>query len=320
MLTYIIRRLLISLPILFGITVVSFLIIHLAPGTPYPGIELNPRVSPEVRRLMEKTYHFDKPLVVRYGLVMRDMITGRIRSFQDNRPVLAKIGERLPASISLEIVATILTLAGAIPLGVYAARHRGTWRDQGVTILSFMGIALPSFWVAYMLLMLFVGRLHIPVVGLRTFGMVAPDPLVSVSDRLWHLFLPALIFAIGGIAAESRYMRGSMTETMVQDFVRTARAKGLPEEQVVYKHALRNALLPMITIFGLMLPGLLGGAVIVETIFAYPGIGRLAYEAVMARDYPTIMTLNTITAVLVLLGNLLADVLYAVVDPRIRYE
>ncbi len=143
---------------------------------------------------------------------------------------------------------------------------------------------------------------------------------VSFSDRLWHLFLPAVIFAVSGIAAESRYMRGSMIETMVQDFIRTARAKGLPEEQVVYKHALRNALLPMVTIFGLMLPGLLGGAVIVETIFAYPGIGRLAYEAVMARDYPMIMTLNTITAVLVLLGNLLADVLYAVVDPRIRYE
>lgn len=320
MLTFIIRRLLISIPILFGITVVSFLIIHLAPGTPYPGIELNPKVSPEVRRLMEKTYHFDKPLVVRYGLVMKDMVTGQIRSFQDNERVLIKIGKRLPASISLEIVATILTLAGAIPLGVYAAKFRGTWRDQAVTVASFMGIAIPSFWVAYMLLMLFVGRFHVPVVGLHTFGAVMPSVFVAGADVLWHLFLPAMIFAIGGIAAESRYMRGSMIETMVQDFVRTARAKGLPEEAVIYKHALRNALLPMVTIFGLMLPGLLGGAVIIETIFAYPGIGRLAYESVMARDYPMIMTLNTITAVLVLLGNLLADVLYAVVDPRIRYE
>lgn len=320
MLTFILRRLLISIPILLGITVVSFLIIHLAPGTPYPGIELNPKVSPEVRRLMAETYHFNEPLAKRYVLIMRDMLTGQIRSFQDNQPVLRKIGERLPASISLDIVATILTLAGAIPLGIYAAKYRGTWRDQGVTVLSFVGIALPSFWVAYMLLMFFVGQLHIPVVGLRTFGMVPPNEFVALSDRVWHLFLPAMIFAVGGIAAESRYMRGSMIETMVQDFVRTARAKGLPEEQVVYKHALRNALLPMVTIFGLMLPGLLGGSVIIETIFAYPGIGQLGYQAVMARDYPTIMTLNTITAVLVLLGNLVADILYAVVDPRIRYE
>jgi peptide/nickel transport system permease protein len=319
MLTFIIRRLLISIPILFGITVVSFLIVHLAPGTPYPGLELNPKVSPEIRRLMEKTYHFDKPLVVRYGLIMKDMFTGQIRSFQDNERVLTKIGKRLPATISLNIVATILTMAGAIPLGIYAAKYRGTWRDQGVTVLSFMGIALPSFWVAYMLLLLFVGKLDIPVVGLRTFGVDMPAA-VGPFDRLWHLFLPAVIFAIGGIAAQSRYMRGSMVDTMVQDFVRTARAKGLPEDRVIYKHALRNALLPMVTIFGLLLPSLLGGAVIIETIFAYPGIGRLGFEAVMARDYPTIMTLNTIAAILVLLGNLVADVLYAVVDPRIRYE
>ncbi len=319
MMTFVLRRLLVSIPILFGITVVSFLIVHLAPGTPYPGLELNPKVSPEIRRLMEQTYHFDKPLIARYGLIMKDMFTGQIRSFQDNERVLVKIGRRLPATISLNIVATILTMAGAIPLGIYAARHRGTWRDQGVTVLSFMGIALPSFWVAYMLLMLFVGKMGIPVVGLRTFGVEMPFG-VGLMDRLWHLFLPAVIFAIGGIAAQSRYMRGSMADAMVQDFVRTARAKGLSDEAVVYKHALRNALLPMVTIFGLLLPSLLGGAVIIETIFAYPGIGRLGFEAVMARDYPTIMTLNTIAAILVLLGNLVADVLYAVVDPRIRYE
>lgn len=319
MLTFILRRLLISIPILFGITVVSFLIIHLAPGTPYPGLEMNPKVDPEVRQLMEKTYHFDKPLIVRYGLVMRDMVTGKIVSLKDNRSVLAKIGERLPASLSLELVASLLTMAGAIPLGIYAAKYRGGWRDQVVTILSFMGIALPSFWVAYMLLMLTVGKMHLPVLGLHTFGVAMPNGLVG-ADVLWHLFLPALIFAAGGIAAESRYMRGSMIDTLVQDYVRTARAKGLHEEEVIYKHALRNALLPMVTIFGLLLPGMLGGSVIIESIFAYPGIGRLGYEAVMSRDYPTIMTLNTITAVLVLLGNLLADVLYAVVDPRIRYE
>lgn len=320
MLTFIIRRLLISIPILFGISVVSFLIIHLAPGSPYPGLELNPKVSPEVRKLMERTYHFDKPLVVRYGYIMRDMLTGQIRSIKDNRPVLTKIGERLPATLALNVVALALTVAGAIPLGIYAARFRGTWRDQGVTVASFMGIALPSFWIAYMLLLVVVGKWQIPVLGIDTYGMIDPNPAVGVADRLWHLFLPAAILALGGIAAESRYMRGSMTDALVQDYVRTARAKGLPEEQVVYKHAVRNALLPMITILGLLLPGLLGGSVIIETIFAYPGIGRMAYDAVLSRDYPMIMTLNTITAALVLMGNLVADVLYAVVDPRIRYE
>jgi len=320
MLTFIVRRLLIGIPILFGITVISFLIIHLAPGSPYPWMELNPKISPEVRKLMERTYHFDKPLHVRYVLIMRDMLTGRIRSFKDGRPVLKKIAERLPATLALNAVALVLTLTAAVPVGIYAARWRGTWRDQAVTVVSFMGIALPSFWIAYMLLLFVVGKLHLPVLGRETYAMVTPNGVVAVADRLWHLFLPAMILATGGIAAESRYMRGSMIDALVQDFVRTARAKGLPEEVVIYKHALRNALLPIITILGLMLPGMLGGSVIIETIFAYPGIGRLAYDAVLARDYPMIMTLNTLTAVLVLLGNLLSDVLYAVVDPRIRYQ
>jgi peptide/nickel transport system permease protein len=320
MLTFIIRRVLISLPILIGITLVSFFIIHLAPGSPYPGLELNPKVSPQVRELMKKAYHFDEPLYKRYYLVMHDMLSGDLRSFKDDRPVLRKIGERLPATLALNAVAIVLTIAGAVPLGIYAARNRGTWRDQAVTIISFMGIALPGFWVAYMLLLLVVGVMHIPVLGTSTYGVVYPNAGTAVADHIWHLFLPALILSLGSIAAESRYMRGSMIDTLVQDYVRTAQAKGLREDQVVYKHALRNALLPMITILGLMLPGLLGGAVIMETIFAYPGIGRLGYDAVISRDYPVIMTETTIVAVLVLLGNLVADVLYAVVDPRIRYE
>ncbi len=320
MLTFIIRRLLISIPILIGITLVSFFIIHLAPGSPYPGLEMNPKVSPEVRELMKKAYHFDEPLPKRYYMIMRDMLTGELRSFKDDQPVLQKIGNRLPATLALNAVALIFTVAGAVPLGIYAARYRGTWRDQAVTVISFMGIALPGFWIAYMLLLVVVGQMHVPVLGMTTYGMLVPNSGVGLADRIWHLFLPSLILSLGGIAAESRYMRGSMTDTLIQDYVRTARAKGLPEEQVVYKHALRNALLPMITILGLMLPGLLGGAVIIETIFAYPGIGRMAYDSVLSRDYPTIMTLNTITAALVLTGNLIADVLYAVVDPRIRFE
>ena len=320
MLTFIVRRLLIGIPILFGITVISFLIIHLAPGSPYPWMELNPKISPEVRKLMERTYHFDKPLHVRYVLIMRDMLAGRIRSFKDGRPVLKKIAERLPATLALNAVALVLTLTAAVPVGIYAARWRGTWRDQAVTVVSFMGIALPSFWIAYMLLLFVVGKLHLPVLGRETYAMVTPNGVVAVADRLWHLFLPAMILATGGIAAESRYMRGSMIDALVQDFVRTARAKGLPERVVVWKHAARNSLIPVITIMATLLPAMIGGSVVVEWIFSIPGMGQLAVNAVFSRDYTVIMAINFIAAILTLVGLLLTDIAYACVDPRIQLK
>jgi len=317
--SYVIRRLLWSIPTLFGITVISFLMIHIAPGSPI-GSKLNPKVTPEVRQRWERAFNLDKPYYVQYGLWMRDLVTGRLTSFKDGQPVVKKILNRLPATILLNVVATIIIFSVAIPLGIFSATHRYSVADHATTFLTFLGISVPSFWLAYLLILLFVKVFGVPVLGLRTFGLEDLGAFQTMCDRVWHLFLPAMVAAIGGIAAISRYMRGSLLEVIDQDYVRTARAKGLPEVDVRYKHALRNALLPIATILGFLLPGLIGGSVIIESIFAWPGIGRLSYQAVLARDYPTVMTINTIGATLVLMGNLVADVLYGIVDPRISYE
>jgi peptide/nickel transport system permease protein len=192
--------------------------------------------------------------------------------------------------------------------------------DNLGTFGAYLGISIPSFWLAYLLILGTVKLFGYPVLGMRSFVTEEFTGFEPVMDRLWHLLLPSIILAIGGIAALSRYTRSSMLEVIRQDYIRTAKAKGLSEETVYYKHALRNALLPIITLFGFLIPGLIGGSIIMETVFAWPGIGRLAYQAVLSRDYPVVMTINTITAVLVLIGNFMADLLYGIADPRIRYQ
>ena len=318
MTSYILRRLLISIVVLFGITVISFLMIHIAPGSPI-GVALNPKVPQKVIEQWEKNFHLNKPYATQYCLWLRDLVSLNLTSFKDGRPVMTKIAERLPYTILLNVVDTLIVFSLAIPLGIYSAARRYSIADHTLTFFSFMGISLPSFWLAYLLIFFVVGTLGLPVLGARTFGLAPLPPFPAVADRIWHLTLPAIVGAVGGIASLSRYMRGSMLEVLRQDYIRTARAKGLEEENVTYRHALKNALLPFITIFGFLIPSLIGGSVIIESIFAWPGIGRLAYESVLSRDYPTVMTITTISAVLVLLGNLVADILYAVVDPRIRY-
>jgi peptide/nickel transport system permease protein len=315
---YILRRLLQNVPILIGITIISFSIIHLAPGSPI-GMSLDPKVSPEIVAQMEKNYDLDKPLHVQYGLWLKKLFTGDLYSFKDGRPVMEKIGERLPATILLNVVAMIIIFSLAIPLGVFSAARRYSTLDNATTFLAYLGISMPSFWLAYLLILATVKLFGYPVLGLRSFGLGEVGALTASMDRLWHLMLPATVLAVGGIAAISRYARSSMLEVIEQDYVRTARAKGLSEDEVYYKHALRNALLPIATIFGFLVPSLIGGSVIIETVFAWPGIGRLAYQAVLARDYSVVMTILTISSALTLVGNLVADVLYAAVDPRIRY-
>lgn len=315
---YLIKRLLQTVPILFGITVISFLIINLAPGSPV-GMTLNPTASPKVIEQMRKNYDLDKPLPVQYFLWLKRLATGELYSFKDGKPVVAKILERLPATLILNITATVLIFSLAIPLGVFSATRRYSLLDNIGTFLTFLGISIPSFWLAYLLILGVVKVIGVPVLGLRSFVLDQSGFLVFLSDRIWHLMLPATVLAVGGIAAVSRYTRSSMLEVLRQDYIRTAKAKGLAEEDVYYRHALRNALLPIITLFGFLVPGLIGGSVIIETVFAWPGIGRLAYQAVLARDYSVVMTILTLSSALTLLGNLLADVLYAVTDPRIRY-
>ena len=318
MLSFIGRSIVQKIVTLFFVSVVSFLIIHLAPGKPSQVDPLNPKFTPELLERFKKEFHLDKPLHVQYLLFYKGLFTGETVSWKDNRSVLKKIWERFLNSLPLFIVGTILTWTLSFPVGIRSAISRGGLFDRSATFFSYLLISIPGFFFAYILIIFVVTRFHVPVIGMETFGLGATSWVHLVMDRIWHLLLPSVLGATAGIAVLSRYVRGQMLEVEGQDYVRTAKAKGLPPEQVHYKHALRNALLPFVTMFGLILPGLIGGSVIIESIFSWPGMGRMAYEAILARDYPIILTVNFVSAVLVLAGTFISDLLYLVVDPRIR--
>ena len=303
---------------LFFVAVISFLIIHLAPGEPSQVDPLNPKFTPEMVERFRKEFHLDKPLYVQFIYFYRDLFSGRTLSWKDNQSVLKKIRQRFINSLPLFIVGTILTWTISFPIGIRSAIFRGGVYDRSATFFAYLLISIPGFFFAYILIIFVVSQFHVPVIGMETFGTAGTSWLQMTMDRIWHLLLPSLLGATGGIAVLSRYVRSQMLEVEGQDYVRTARAKGLSPEQVHYKHALRNALLPFVTMFGLILPGLIGGSVIIESIFSWPGIGRMAFEAILARDYPIILTVNFVSAVLVLAGTFISDLLYMVVDPRIR--
>jgi peptide/nickel transport system permease protein len=308
------------LVLLVVISMVAFAVIHLAPGEPSLVDPMNPRMKPEDVARIRAAFHLDEPLHAQYGHWLRGLATGELRSFKDGQPVLPRIGERFLNSVPLFLVEILIIWTFAFPAGIRAAVTRGSRFDRASAFVAYFLISVPSFFVAYLVILWVVNSFQIPVIGMRTFGLEEVSPLRHAMDRVWHLAIPSLMAALAGIAVLSRYVRSQMLEVVEQDYVRTARAKGLPEDQVVYRHALRNALLPFVTLFGFLVPGLIGGSVIVEQIFAWPGIGRLGYEAILARDFPVIVTLNFIAAALTLAGTLLSDVLYAVVDPRIRLE
>ncbi len=318
MLSFIGRSIVQKTVTLFFVSVVSFLIIHLAPGKPSQVDPLNPKFTPEVVERFIQEFHLDEPLHIQYFLFYRDLFTGKTVSWKDNQSVLAKIWERFLNSLPLFIVGTILTWTLSFPIGIRSAIYRGGPYDRSATFFSYLLISIPGFFFAYILIIFVVTRFHVPVIGMETFGLGASWWPHIAMDRIWHLLLPSVLGATGGIAVLSRYVRSQMLEVEGQDYVRTAKAKGLPPDQVHYKHALRNALLPFVTMFGLILPGLIGGSVIIESIFSWPGMGRMAYEAILARDYPVILTVNFISAVLVLAGTFVSDILYLAVDPRIR--
>ncbi len=309
----------------FGITVISFAVIHLAPGSPVsPVAEFNPKFTPEMRERLRREFGLDQPLYKQYLRWLKGLATLDLgRSFApDRRPVWEKIRERLPVTILINTLAMGFILAVGIPLGVASAVREGSLFDRTTTVLVFLGYAMPGFWLALLLMLLFGIKLGwLPISGLHSLmGYESLSPMAKLLDWAKHLVLPVFVAAFGGLAGISRYMRYSMLEALSQDYILTARAKGLPERQVIYKHALRNALLPIITILGLSVPGLVGGSVIFESIFGIPGVGQLMWQAVMARDYPVIMGNLVIVSVLTLLGNLLADLGYALADPRIRLE
>ncbi|MDH4028606.1 MAG: ABC transporter permease, partial [Nitrospirota bacterium] len=279
---------------------------------------LNPKFTPDDLVRFQKEFNLDKPLHTQYYLYYKNLFSGALKSWKDNQPVLGKIMERFKNSLWLFVVGTVITWSLSFPVGISAAIKRGSFLDRSSTFLAYVLISVPGFFFAYILIILVVTKFNIPVIGMQTFGMTKADTLYQVMDRIWHLVLPSVLGALGGIALLSRYVRAQMLEVIHQDYIRTARAKGLSSDRVYYSHALRNALLPFVTMFGLILPGLIGGSVIIESIFAWPGMGRMYYEAILARDYPIILTINFIGAVLVLIGTYISDILYMVVDPRIR--
>ena len=303
---------------LFFVSIVSFLIIHLAPGSPSQVDPLNPKFTPEMVERFQKEFHLDKPLYVQYIYFYRDLFTGKTVSWKDNQSALKKIWERFLNSLPLFVVGTLITWTLSFPVGIRSAIFRGGIYDRSATFISYVLISIPGFFFAYALIIFVVTYFHVPVIGMETFGIGDAPATYLFMDRIWHLLLPSVLGATGGIAVLSRYVRSQMLEVEGQDYIRTARAKGLSPEQVHYKHALRNAMLPFVTMFGLILPGLIGGSVIIESIFSWPGMGRMAYEAILARDYPIILTVNFVSAVLVLAGTFISDLLYLVVDPRIR--
>jgi len=323
MLWYALRRLVLAVPLLVGITFISFAVIHLAPGEPVDlqAGNMNAKSSAQARQLLREMYGLDQPIAVQYWNWL-----GRLarldfgRSFApDGRPVLHKIGERLPVTLMLNIAELLIIVALAIPIGMASATRQYSLFDKVTTVFVFIGFATPDFWLALLLMILFGVELGwLPISGLRSLNWEYMSGWRQQGDFLSHLVLPILVATFGGLAGFSRYMRQSMLEVIRQDYIQSARAKGLSERVVIGKHALRNAMLPLVTILGLSLPGLIGGSVIVESIFAIPGMGQLMVQAVFERDYPVIMGNLVIVAVITLVANLLADIAYGVVDPRIR--
>uniref|UniRef100_A0A7V4JPE5 ABC transporter permease n=1 Tax=Thermodesulfobacterium geofontis TaxID=1295609 RepID=A0A7V4JPE5_9BACT len=325
MIVFLLKRFLTLIITLLGITIISFSIIHLAPGGPLsPLTEFNPKITPEYREKLVKMYGLDKPLYIQYlnwlkGIIKLDF--GKSFSL-DQRPVWDKIRERLPITIFINALSLLLILLFSIPLGVYSAVKAESTFDRITTIITFIGYAMPSFWLAIILMMIFGVKLQLlPISGLHsTIGYDEMSLLQKILDWAKHLICPLFVATFGGMAGVLRYVRNSTYEVLKSDFILFARAKGLPKKVIIYKHALRNALLPLITILGLSLPGLIGGSVIFETIFGIPGVGQLMWQAVMARDYPVIMANLFLISFLTLLGNFLADIGYALADPRIRLE
>ena len=308
--------------VLLGITLLSFFVIHLAPGSPTDlETTMNPLADSDARERLNAIYGLDRPLHEQYISWLKRMVVldfGDSMS-SDPRPVIDKIAEALPLTLCLNAATLLFTLLIAVPLGVAGAARRNGVFDRVTTILVFVGFSMPTFWLALLLMMFFAVDLGwFPLSGLTSLDFQQLSPLGKILDLLRHLALPLIVTVFTGLAGLSRFVRASVIDALRQDYILTARAKGLSERVVLFRHALRNALLPVITILGLSVPGLIGGSVIIESIFALPGMGQLFYKAVMARDYPLIMGNLVIGAVLTLAGNLLADLCYGLADPRIR--
>jgi peptide/nickel transport system permease protein len=313
---YALKRLLAVIPMLLAVSLLLFGIMNVLPGGPEAlcaGENLDPAAIAYIRRNLG----LDEPLPVRYVRWVTAAARGDLgRSFRDGQPVFDHIAARLPATLQLSVLALLLALGVAIPAGVLVASRPHSWLDRLLTPASFLGLSFPSFWLGIMLILLFSGVLGwLPGSGMETYGRET-----NVLSRLQHAVLPTVTLAAVQVAAFMRYTRAAVLEVLTEDYVRTAQAKGLPPGRVLLKHALRNALIPVVTLVGLSLPTLIGGSVIVETVFAWPGLGRLAVDSVFKRDYPVIMGIQMVIATVIVLANLVTDLLYAVLDPRVAYD
>ena len=334
MLKYLIKRVLWMIPLLVGISLISFFIMHLAPGDITNNeAAFNPKASEESRQKLRELYNLDKPVIVQYGLWLKRMGTldfgNSFASHQkpvfwqttdkDGNVTKGMIQEALPITLMINILGLIITLTLAIPLGILAARKYTLWQDKSITLFNFIGFSIPGFRLS-LLLMYWLGVMNnwLPISGLHSINYDSLDTWSKIKDSISHLILPVIIPSVTGLAGITLFVKNGMLDVFHQDYITTARAKGLSEHKVVYTHALRNALLPLITIIGLSIPGLIGGSVIAETIFAIPGMGKLFFDSVLMRDFPVIMGILTIGSALTLVGNLLADLAYAWADPRVR--
>lgn len=340
-LRYIVSRLLSGIPVVVGVTLITFLVMHSTAGSYVPGLDQNPNLTAADLATIRATLGLDQPLPVQYlnwigaAQLLKDIGLTQVlanhpvapgllegdfgRSMTDGSPVLSQILTRLPQTLQLTMTAILLGVAVAIPLGIVSALHRGTRLDAGLTALAVTGFAVPQFWLGLVLILLFSVGLHrAGLPSLPSGGAVSASGGGDLTDRLAHLVLPALVLSFFYLSTWSRFVRSSMIEVLSQDYVRTAHAKGMPQSRVLYVHALRNAVAPLITLVGLELPGVVSGAVVVEVVFGWPGIGFFAYQRAIAFDYTAVMGTTTFAAILVIVANLLADLLYVIADPRVR--
>jgi len=336
--SYLLQRLLLMIPTFIGVTLIGFLIMRLAPGDPAElraagglGGARDAVISKDKQGALDEAlaqwralYGLDKPLYVQYAVWMKNLATLDFgESFKDNQPVWDRIAERVPVTVTLNLWSIFVVYLIAIPLGIYSATHANSVGDYTTTLAAFVLFAVPLVWAATMAIVFICGGdfyYLFPPGGLESLDVTDHWPAwEKFKDRAWHLFLPVVLLSYDGFAGLSRYMRSSMLEVLRQDYVQVARAKGLKERVVVFKHVLRNSLIPQVTILASILPGLIGGSIIIETIFSLPGLGQLGFDAVRARDYPMVMALFTVSAVLTLIGILISDLLLALVDPRIAF-
>jgi peptide/nickel transport system permease protein len=320
---YLFRRVLATIPVVIGVTLITFMLMHITAGSYIPGIDLNPNLKPEDVEAIKRYLGLDRPLYIQYITWLAGIVHGDFgRSMIDGSLVSSHIFDRLPATLELTVTAILIGVLISIPLGITGALRRGSKIDHALTAMSVGGFAIPAFWLGLLLILVFSvqfeawGLPFLPSGGVMTPGTGGGDLL----DRIAHLIMPATVLSFVYLSIWSRFTRSSMLEVLSQDYVRTARAKGMSERRVVYLHALRNAVIPLVTLVGLELPALVSGALVVEVVFSWPGIGKLLYERALQTDYTTVLGITTFAALLVVAGNLLADVLYAFLDPRIRYS